>query len=219
MFVSIKKKPLSNSLRHVCLINKKSLWHGKCIKKLSFVSHVLSNNSTKKRYLRTKGTIPFGRRVRVTSHDNRFLGVPSLVLRLEYNPYRSCFLALILSGNGLLCYLNAVSGMLPGKLVGTYIRAYDSLTFFLSEGDRVSLNLVPDGCIISNIEKYSGLGSAYIRSAGTYGQMMHKNGRFAYIKLPTGSFIKLSISNQATLGANLNKFHNSVVLGKAGRAK
>lgn len=214
----IKKKPLLNSLRHSCVLNKSNLWKGKCVKHLS---SILKRNSFKssngRKLMRTRRGF-VRKRYRFLDYKKAYFGIPCNVLRIEYNPYITSFIALVLYSNGLLCYINTSRGFFPGAVVGSYIRTFRSNDYFFSKGDNIILSLVSPGTIVSNIEKMPNLGSVYVRAAGTFAKFLRKTSKHAYIQFPKKKIKKFTLFNKALIGHNLNSSNKAIVLGKAGKS-
>lgn len=214
----IKHKPIPLSLRHTCLVNKKTLWKGKCIKNLSLkISSNKYLDNRGRKIIRTRGKI-LKKRYRLIDYRNIFFGVPGKIVRIEYNPYKTSFISLVVYLNGLICYINTIEGILEGSIVTSHIKKLKNLNFFIRKGDTLILKIASPGWIISNIEKYTGFGPCYIRSAGTFGKLIRKTYKDAFILLPTGKQIKVSIWNKVILGINSNNSARGLYLGKAGRS-
>ena len=135
------------------------------------------------------------------------------VLRLEYDPNRSAFIALVEYADGERRYILAPVGLAAGDKViageGADIKA----------GNALPLANIPVGTVIHNIEMYPGKGGQLVRSAGVFAQLMAKENGMATVRLPSGEMRKVRMNCYATIGQVGNVDHSNVSLGKAGRVR
>lgn len=138
-------------------------------------------------------------------------GVPATVKTIEYDPNRSARIALISYVDGEKRYIVAPQGLTVGQEIvsGKGIAPEVGNTLYLSE--------IPFGTIIHNIELRPGQGAKMARSAGSYAQLMSRDGKYAVIKMPSGETRLILQSCKATIGIVSNSEHNQEVSGKAGR--
>ena len=141
------------------------------------------------------------------------LGMFAEVVRLEYDPNRSAFIALIQYEDGEKRYILAPNGLKAGDKVVAGPEA-DILV-----GNSLPLANIPVGTEIHNIELYPGKGAQLVRSAGVVAQLMAKEGGMATVRLPSGEFRKVRLNCMATIGQVGNVDHANVHLGKAGRKR
>ena len=135
------------------------------------------------------------------------------VLSIEYDPNRTAFIALVQYADGEKRYVIAQNGL----EVGSSIQAGEGAT--PDVGNALKLKDIPLGTIISCIELRPGQGAVMARSAGSFAQLMAKDGKFVTIKLPSGE-TRLSLGEcMATIGAISNSDHQLIVSGKAGRSR
>ncbi len=140
-------------------------------------------------------------------------GIPGKVKSIEYDPNRTAFIALIVYADGEKRYIIA-----PNKLnVGDTILAGKDAT--PNVGNSMYLDQIPLGSSIHAIELTPGRGAALARSAGTYGVLMGREGKYASVKLPSGEVRRILIACKATIGTTSNPDHSLQVLGKAGRKR
>ena len=144
---------------------------------------------------------------------NDKLGMFAEVVRLEYDPNRSAFIALIQYEDGEKRYILAPNGLKAGDKVVAGAEA-DILV-----GNALPLANIPVGTEIHNIELYPGKGAQLVRSAGVVAQLMAKEGNMATVRLPSGEFRKVRLNCMATIGQVGNVDHANVHLGKAGRKR
>ena len=144
---------------------------------------------------------------------NDKLGMFAEVLRLEYDPNRSAFIALVQYEDGEKRYILAPNGLKAGDKVVAGPEA-DILV-----GNALPLANIPVGTVIHNIELYPGKGAQLVRSAGVAAQLMAKEGDMATVRLPSGEFRKVRMNCMATIVQVGNIDHANVHLGKAGRKR
>ena len=144
---------------------------------------------------------------------NDKLGMFAEVERLEYDPNRSAFIALLQYADGEKRYILAPNGLKAGDKVVAGPEA-DILV-----GNALPLANIPVGTEIHNIELYPGKGAQLVRSAGVVAQLMAKEGDMATVRLPSGEFRKVRLNCMATIGQVGNVDHANVHLGKAGRKR
>ncbi len=139
-------------------------------------------------------------------------GVAS-VLRLEYDPNRSAFIALIQYADGKKAYILAPAGIKAGDTVESGPAAD------IKAGNCLPLANIPVGTVIHNIEMYPGKGAQLVRSAGNAAQLMAKEGSMATVRLPSGEMRKIRLDCKATIGSVGNADHANIAIGKAGRKR
>jgi large subunit ribosomal protein L2 len=154
------------------------------------------------------------RRYRVIDFKRRDKdGVPAKVAAVEYDPNRSANIALLHYADGEKRYILA-----PVDLkVGDTVTAGDNAD--IRPGNSLPLINIPVGTIIHNVELKPGRGAQIIRSAGTSGQLMAKEGRYAQVRLPSGAVRMVLIECRATVGQVGNLEHEIIRIGKAGRSR
>jgi large subunit ribosomal protein L2 len=139
--------------------------------------------------------------------------IPARVDSIEYDPNRSANIALLVYADGEKRYILA-----PHKLVvGTQIVSSESAP--IKVGNALSLENIPAGSIVHNIEMKPGKGGQICRSAGAGAQIMAKEGNYVTLKLPSGEMRMIHNRCRATLGEVGNKEHENISLGKAGRSR
>ena len=153
------------------------------------------------------------RRYRVIDFKRDKFDVTGEVTSIEYDPNRSAFIALVNYSDNEKRYIIAQKGMKVGqKIVSGQSVSPDT-------GNAMPLSNIPLGTVISCIEMRPGKGATLARSAGSYAQLMAREGKFATIKLPSGE-TRLVLSNCfATIGVVSNSDHQLTVSGKAGRTR
>lgn len=141
------------------------------------------------------------------------LEVPAKVAGIEYDPNRSAFIALLHYLDGEKRYILAPLGLNVGDTI------VSSDTADIKPGNSLQLANIPTGTLVHNIELRPGTGGQIARSAGTYAQLMAKEGAFATLRMPSGEMRKVPIIARATIGTVGNTDHENVRIGKAGRKR
>lgn len=137
----------------------------------------------------------------------------AIVTHVEYDPNRTCRIALIRYEDGVLRYILAPDGLSAGSIVCSGIHSEPTI------GNAMPLRLIPVGTFIHNIELQPGRGGQFCRSAGTYAVMNATEGSWAQLTLPSGEVRRLPSACRATIGAVGLSEHSSIVYGKAGRVR
>ncbi len=140
-------------------------------------------------------------------------GVPAKVVSVEYDPNRTANIALLHYLDGEKRYILAPTGLQVGDMLHTGPAAD------IRPGNALPLQNIPVGTVIHNVEIKPGRGSQFIRSAGSWGQLMAKEGEYAQIRLPSGAVRKILISCRATIGQLGNIDHEIIRVGKAGKSR
>ena len=135
------------------------------------------------------------------------------VLRLEYDPNRSAFIALCEYEDGERRYILAPVGLNAGDTV------VSSAAADIKPGNCLPISNIPTGTFIHNIELYPGKGAQLVRSAGNAAQLMAKEGDMAQVRLPSGEYRKIRMNCKASIGQVGNVDHANVSIGKAGRKR
>ena len=153
------------------------------------------------------------RRYRVIDFKRDKYDVTGEVTSIEYDPNRSAFIALVTYSDNEKRYIIAQKGMKVGQKI------VSGQSVLPDTGNAMPLSNIPLGTVISCIEMRPGKGATLARSAGSYAQLMAREGKFATIKLPSGE-TRLVLSNCfATIGVVSNSDHQLTVSGKAGRTR
>jgi large subunit ribosomal protein L2 len=152
-------------------------------------------------------------RYRVIDFKRNKAGVPAKVAAIEYDPNRTCRIALLHYADGEKAYILA-----PDKLeVGATVISAASAD--IKPGNALALRHIPLGTAIHNVELQIGAGGQLARSAGTSAQLMAKEGDWGTIRLPSGEMRLVHLDCRATIGAIGNAEHANVQWGKAGRMR
>jgi large subunit ribosomal protein L2 len=152
-------------------------------------------------------------RYRVIDFKRGKTGVPAKVAAIEYDPNRTCRIALLHYADGEKSYILA-----PDKLeVGSTV--ISALSADIKPGNALPLKQIPLGTAIHNVEMQIGGGGQLARSAGTSAQLMAKEGEWAHVRLPSGEVHLVHLDCKATIGAVGNSDHANIQWGKAGRMR
>lgn len=205
--------PVTPSLRGTVLIDRKELWKGKPVKGLTEGKNKSGGRNNHGRT--TSRFIGGGHKqsYRYVDFKRRKFDVVGTVERLEYDPNRTAFIALIKYEDGELAYIIAPQRLKAGDQVVAGARAD------IKPGNAMPLSAVPVGTIIHNIELKAGGGGKIARSAGTYAQLVGKDMGYAQIKLQSGELRVVRAECMATIGAVSNPDNMNQHMGKAGRSR
>ena len=150
---------------------------------------------------------------RVIDFKRDKMDVPATVLRLEYDPNRSAYIALVEYTDGERRYILAPVGLNVGDTV------LSSAAADIKPGNALPLANIPVGTVIHNIELYPGKGAQLVRSAGVAAQLMAKENGMATVRLPSGEYRKVRLNCIACIGQVGNVDHANIAIGKAGRKR
>ena len=153
------------------------------------------------------------KKYRVIDFKRDKMDVPATVLRLEYDPNRSAYIALVEYTDGERRYILAPVGLNVGDTV------LSSAAADIKPGNALPLANIPAGTVIHNIELYPGKGAQLVRSAGVAAQLMAKENGMATVRLPSGEYRKVRLNCIACIGQVGNVDHANIAVGKAGRKR
>lgn len=153
------------------------------------------------------------RRYRIIDFKRDKQDVSAIVKSIQYDPNRTAFIALVEYTDGEKRYIIAQNGLQVGQEVSSGATAAPEI------GNALPLSEIPLGTIISCIELRPGQGAIMARSAGTFAQLMAKDGKFVTVKMPSGETRLILSTCLATVGAISNSDHQLLVSGKAGRSR
>ena len=206
-----KYKPTTPGRRGLVLVNRAGLWKGDPVK-------ALSEGLTKKGGRNNHGRITARRRggghkrlYRMIDFKRRKFDVPAKVLRLEYDPNRTAFIALIEYEDGEVSYILAPQRLEAGDTVISGEKAD------IKPGNALPLSSIPVGTIVHNVEMKPEKGGQIARSAGTYVQLVGRDAGHALLRLGSGEVRMVRAECMATIGAVSNPDQANIKLGKAGR--
>ena len=210
--MALKKfNPVTPSTRQLVIVDRSGLYKGKPVKGLT---EGLTKSGGRNNYGRITARFIGGghkRSYRIIDFKRRKLDVVGTVERLEYDPNRTAFIALIKYADGELAYILA-----PQRLkVGDEVIAGEKTD--VKPGNAMPLRGMPIGTIIHNIELKPLKGGQLARSAGAYAQLVGRDAGYAQIRLTSGELRMVQDGCMATVGAVSNPDHMNEIVGKAGR--
>jgi len=205
--------PVTPSLRGTVLISRAQLWKGKPLKGLT---EGLSQTGGRNNHGRITSRFRGGghkQTYRLVDFKRRKRDMPAFVQRLEYDPNRTAFIALVKYQDGELAYILAPQRLKVGDQVVAAARAD------IKPGNAMPLSAIPVGTIVHNIEMKPGAGGKIARAAGQYAQLVGKDAGYAQIKLMSGELRMVRGECIASIGAVSNPDNSNQSLGKAGRSR
>ena len=206
-------KPTTPAQRQLVTVDRSELWKGKPVKSLTEGKRKTGGRNHHGRLTAFRVGGGHKKKLRVIDFKRGKFDVPAIVERLEYDPGRSAFIALIKYKDGELAYILA-----PQRLaVGDTVISSDKAD--IKPGNTMHLKSIPVGTIIHNVEMKIGKGGQLARAAGSYVQLVGKDGGYAQIKLRSGELRLVLDTCLATIGAVSNPDHQNRVIGKAGRSR
>jgi len=203
--------PVTPSTRALVLVDKGELWKGKPVKSLT---EGLTGSGGRNNHGHMTSRHRGGghkRRYRLIDFRRLKADVPATVERLEYDPNRSAFIALLTYEDGEQAYILAPQRLQPGDKVVAGPRAD------IKPGNALPLENIPVGTIVHNVEMVPGRGGQMARAAGTYVQLIGKDAGYAQLRLHSGEMRMVLGRCMATIGAVSNPDHQNQNMGKAGR--
>ncbi|MFC0409292.1 50S ribosomal protein L2 [Roseomonas elaeocarpi] len=206
--------PVTPSLRGTVLVDRSELWKGAPVKQLTEGKKSSGGRNNHGRItVRFRGGGHKQAYRYVDFKRNTKLGVPATVERLEYDPNRTAWIALLKYQDGELSYIIAPQRLKAGDTVIADARAD------IKPGNAMPLSAIPVGTIIHCIEMKPGAGAKMSRSAGTYSQLVGKDAGYAQIKLMSGELRLVRAECMASIGAVSNPDNSNQQIGKAGRSR
>jgi large subunit ribosomal protein L2 len=205
--------PVTPSLRGTVLIDRSELWKGKPVKTLTEGKHSTGGRNNHGRITSRFRGGGHKRSYRIIDFKRRKFDVPGVVERIEYDPNRTAFIALIKYKDGELAYILAPQRLRVGDAVVAGARCD------IKPGNAMPLAAVPVGTIVHNIELKAGAGGKLARAAGQYAQLVGKDSGYAQIKLMSGELRMVRGECIATVGAVSNPDNSNQEIGKAGRSR
>ena len=153
------------------------------------------------------------KRYRIIDFKRNKFGIPAKVATIEYDPNRTANIALLHYVDGEKRYMIAPAGLEVGMEV------ISSKEAAIKVGNTLPLSELPLGTVIHNIELKPGQGAILVRSAGSYAQLMARDGNYATVKLASSEIRRILVTCLATIGSVSNPQHQLQVSGKAGRSR
>ncbi|MBV8915905.1 MAG: 50S ribosomal protein L2 [Acetobacteraceae bacterium] len=205
--------PVTATLRGTVLIDRRELWKGKPVKTLTEGKIKTGGRNNQGRITSRFRGGGHKQAYRYVDFKRRKFDVSATVERIEYDPNRSAFIALIKYDDGELAYILAPQRLRTGDKVVSGQRVD------IKPGNAMPMAAMPVGTIIHNVEMKIGGGGKMARAAGTYAQLVGKDAGYAQIKLQSGELRMVRAECMATVGAVSNPDRQNEKIGKAGRSR
>jgi large subunit ribosomal protein L2 len=204
-------KPVTPSQRQLVIVERSELWKGKPVKELTQgLRGKGGRNNTGRVTLRWRGG-GHKQRYRIVDFKRQKDDMAATVERLEYDPNRTAFIALLKYEDGALAYILAPQRLKAGDQVVSGERVD------VKPGNAMPLKNIPVGTIVHNVEMKPGKGGQIARSAGTYVQLVGRDAGYALLRLSSGEVRMVRADCRATIGAVSNPDQQNINIGKAGR--
>jgi large subunit ribosomal protein L2 len=206
-------KPTTPSQRQLVIVDRTGLWKGKPEKSLTEgLRSQGGRNNLGRITVRFRGG-GHKRRYRIIDFKRNKFDVAATVERLEYDPNRTAFIALIRYEDGEVAYILAPQRLAVGDTV------ISGAKVDIKPGNALPLKNIPVGTVVHNVEMKIGKGGQMARSAGTYVQLVGKDQGYAQLRLSSGEVRVVRGECMATIGAVSNPDQQNINLGKAGRSR
>jgi len=206
-------KPTTPSQRQLVIVDRSGLWKGKPEKSLTEgLRKKGGRNNLGRITVRFRGG-GHKRNYRVIDFKRNKFDMVATVERLEYDPNRTAFIALIKYEDGELAYILAPQRLAVGDQVVAGVKVD------IKPGNALPLKNIPVGTVVHNVEMKVGKGGQMARSAGTYVQLVGKDQGYAQLRLTSGEVRVVRGECMATIGAVSNPDQQNINLGKAGRSR
>ena len=208
-----KYKPNTPAQRGLVLVDRSELWSGKPVKALTEGLNKSGGRNNKGRITSRRRGGGHKRLYRIIDFKRTKFDVLATVQRIEYDPNRSAFIALLKYEDGEEAYILAPQRLQEGDTVVAANRAD------IKPGNAMPMENMPVGTIIHNVEMKPGQGGQMARAAGAYVQLIGKDSGFAQLRLTSGELRMVPAKCMATVGAVSNSDNQNINLSKAGRKR
>lgn len=206
-------KPVTPGLRQLVIVDRGGLYKGKPVKTLTEgLTQSGGRNNTGRITVRFRGG-GHKRSYRIIDFKRRKFDVPATVERLEYDPNRTAFIALIRYADGELSYIVAPQRLAVGDTV------VSGQNVDVKPGNAMPIGVMPVGTIVHNVEMKPGKGAQVARSAGNFAQIVGRDQGYVIVRLNSGEQRLILGTCLATVGAVSNPDHMNTSIGKAGRQR
>jgi large subunit ribosomal protein L2 len=205
--------PTTPGQRNLVIVDRSGLWKGKPEKTLTEGLRGKGGRNNNGRVTARRRGGGHKRRYRVIDFKRNKFDVPATVERIEYDPNRSAFIALIKYEDGDLAYILAPQRVREGDQVIAGASAD------IKPGNAMPMQAIPVGTIVHNVEMKPGKGGQLARAAGSYAQIIGKDQGYAQLRLISGELRMVRAECMATIGAVSNPDQQNIKLGKAGRKR
>ena len=206
--------PVTASQRGLIAIDRKDLWNGSPMK-------ILTEPLNSKAGRNNKGQITVRRRggghkqaYRLIDFKRNKFDVWATVERIEYDPNRTAFIALVKYDDGIFSYIIAPNKLAVGDKICSSKKLLD-----IKPGNTMPMAIIPVGTLLHNVETKAGAGASLARSAGSFVQLAGKDNGYAILKLQSGEIKRFPLDCLATIGTVSNSDNKNTTIGKAGRSR
>jgi large subunit ribosomal protein L2 len=204
-------KPTTPGQRQLVIVDRSELWKGRPIKALTQGKREKGGRNNNGRITQRWRGGGHKQRYRIVDFKRSKFDMPAEVVRLEYDPNRSGFIALVRYEDGELSYILAPQRLKEGDKVVSGERVD------VKPGNAMPMRNIPVGTIIHNVEMKPGKGGQLARAAGTFVQLVGRDADYALLRLASGEVRMVRAECRATIGAVSNPDQQNIVIGKAGR--
>jgi large subunit ribosomal protein L2 len=206
-------KPTTPGQRGLVLIDRAGLWKGDPVKKLTEGLNSKGGRNNAGRITARRRGGGHKKRYRVVDFKRVRDDIPATVERIEYDPNRTAFLALVKYEDGVLSYILAPQRLAEGDTVISGARVD------VKPGNSMPLSSIPIGTIVHNVEMKAGKGGQIARAGGAYVQLVGRDRGYALLKMTSGEVRMVRAECRATIGAVSNPDNSNQKFGKAGRKR
>jgi large subunit ribosomal protein L2 len=207
-------KAITPSLRQLKLVDRSDLWKSSPLKILTSSVNVHAGRNNHGHITVRHKSGGHKKSYRIIDFRRNKYDIEALVERIEYDPNRTAFIALIKYTDGVYSYIIAPHKLKIGDKVTSSRKLVDIKT-----GNSMPLSVIPIGSIIHNIELKPGCGAAVSRSAGAYSQLVGKDGGYGLLKMQSGEIRLFLLDCMAVIGSVSNPDNKNISIGKAGRSR
>jgi len=204
-------KSYTKSTRGTVLVDRKDLWKGKSLKSLTIGKHSTGGRNNLGRITSRHKGAGHKHKYREIDFYRKKIDQKAKVIRIEYDPNRSAYVALIKYEDGVMSYILAANKL---KVNDEVISGRNKE---IKIGNCMPLSDIPAGTDIHNIELHPNGGGKLARSAGSYAQISGTDENYSIVKLSSGEVRKIINTAKATIGTVSNSDHQNIKIGKAGR--
>src|ERR1700743_930693 len=206
-------KPTTPAQHQLVIVDRSELHKGKPVKRLTEGKTKSGGRNNYGRLTSFRKGGGHKQRYRLVDFKRDKFDMPATVERLEYDPNRTAFIALIKYQDGELAYILAPQRLKAGDTVVSGERVD------VKPGNTMPLRSMPVGTIVHNVEMKPGKGGQLARSAGTYVQLVGRDQGYALLRMTSGELRMVRSECRASIGAVSNPDHQNIVIGKAGRSR
>jgi len=204
-------KSYTKSTRGTVLVDRKNIWKGKSLKSLTLGSHSTGGRNNLGRITSRHKGAGHKQKYRQIDFYRKKDDMKAKIERIEYDPNRSAYVALIKYEDGVMNYIIAPNKIKPGDEITS------GRNKKIEIGNCMPLSDIPTGTDIHNIELQPNSGAKLVRSAGASAQISGSDDNYCIIKLKSGEIRKIINTARATIGSVSNNDHQNIKIGKAGR--